>query len=154
MFGEIMQAFFFFVTACRNSYFKSCVLLFSHSVLEKLPVGVCFQNLYMDLIYKAIATRSLILFSNNNVNLVSSQLCAVPACCHCISSYLNTNGFAFVIKGDTWFCVLNTRLFLKRIWIFWMNWCVISQFKWNLLIFLKWNKYNLKVYLSVSWKNI
>lgn len=55
----------------------------------------------MDLICKAVAICSLILFSDNSVNLVSGQLCAVPVSCHCISSYLKTNGFAFVIMGDT-----------------------------------------------------
>lgn len=60
----------------------------------------------MDLICKAVAMCSLILFSDNSVNLVSSQLCAVPVSCHCISSYLKTNGFAFVIMRHFGFLIV------------------------------------------------
>lgn len=54
--------------------------------------------------------------SDNNVNLVSSQLCAVPECCHCISSYLKTNGFAFVIKGHTLVFCFEYLLVFKTHW--------------------------------------
>lgn len=85
----------------------------------------------MDLICKAIATRSLILFSHNSVNLVSSQFCAVPVCCRCISSYLKTNGFAFVIKGGTLvFCFEYLLVFKTHLSIF-------NELICNLLIFLK-----------------
>lgn len=86
---------------CVGTPASSPVRSSSATLLEKLPVRVYFKNLYMDLTCKAIVTWSLILFNDNKVNFVSSHICAVPACCHCISSYLKINGFAFVMEGDT-----------------------------------------------------
>lgn len=96
---QIMQPF------CPTCYslqeFLLQVLWAPPQPLGQFPAGVWFSSLDMVLICKAVAVCSWILFSDNSVNLVSSQLCAVPVSCHCISSYLKTNGFAFVIMRDT-----------------------------------------------------